>query len=376
MLIGPARAQVDTDALVTASDAKTDTLYVSTEIFSNGHGYGRAVITVSCPKGPVRGDRNLTLVFYSSTQGSLGRNLAVQRSVQLSQGQQSVTCEIPFMSGERWMYYDIGVFEGGVDIEDERRTKRARGKRYQQYSAISTNGYSLPAISVIADSVQQASSVQFTGRIQTLSRTVRANRNQSLESNVVSWDKASSDWRLYLNSSCWAISVDALNKLRTERPAVVEALITYVRSGGLLVICDSDSSDGSGDARQVAEEILQPTMTPQWQRVTPPPEKWWNVFLDGLNGEDLEEEEEGEAGYYVAPNGQVLPIPPGSTTPRYGGYGASSGGSYGVDTGTAADGETDDETDGETDGDESGDVAEDERDSRIKSRWKNFRGPI
>lgn len=352
-------AQIATDVVVTASDAKTDTLYVNTEVFANGHGYGRAVVTVSCPKGPVRADRNLRLVFFVSTQGPLGTNLAVQRPVLLSQGQQSVTCEIPFMSGQRWMYYDIGVFEGGADIEDERRTKRARGRNQQAYSAISTNGYNLPAISVITDSPQQASNIQFTGRIATLGRTARANRNSNAESNVVSWDKASTDWRLYLSSACWAISVDALKRLQIERPAVVDALVTYVSSGGVLVVCGGAGSD---DSKLAVESVLAPSTTPRWQRVTPPPEKWWNVYLDGLYDEDIEDDEDIEPRYYVAPNGQVLPIPSSGV----GGYGMSEGASYG--------GESTEDDDGETD--KSGDLNEDERDIHIKSRWKNFKGPI
>ncbi len=54
---------------------------------------------------------------------------------------------------------------------------------------------------------------------------------------------ASKDWREYLTSSLWVVSVDAIKELSAGYQPTAEALKTYISAGGMILIDDVKSAE-------------------------------------------------------------------------------------------------------------------------------------
>lgn len=258
-----------TDQLITSGGSSRDVLTVKSEITMTGHGYGRVVTTIACPAGPSQADRNLTVVFYPSMGATGKSDIATRKSVLLPEGKTSVEVELA-MPTSNYMYFDIGVIEDGRDIEDRRATARLKKSlKLQQYNFLNTSS-SLPPLGFVADSAAEAGDYNYLAQANRLSKELSVNRTSSNETLVCNWEDASEDWRTYVGGSTWIVSSTALLEIIKNKPAVAEALVTYVGSGGRLFVFDS----GDIAALSAAEQLFASSLL-RWEVASDPPPSWW-----------------------------------------------------------------------------------------------------
>lgn len=271
-LISVSRSYAETsDQLITSGGSGRDVLTVKSEITMTGHGYGRVVTTIGCPAGPSQADRNLTVVFYPSMGATGKSDIATRKNVLLPEGKTSVVVELAIPTSS-YMYFDIGVFEDGRDIENQRATTRLKERlKLQQYEFLNTSN-SLPPVGFIADSAAESTDYNYLAQANRLSRELAVSRNNTNETLVCSWDSASEDWRTYVGGSTWVISSTALSEIIKKRPAVAEALVTYIGSGGRLFVFDS----GPDDAKSATERLFAPSRL-SWESASQPSPSWWNT---------------------------------------------------------------------------------------------------
>ncbi len=266
-------AASEVNKLVTAVSKGRDALLVTSEISMTGAGYGTCNVTIDCTAGPSQSDRNLTIVFYPSLSDSSDGDFATRRSVQLSEGAVSATVEVPILSAH-YLYYDIGVFEDGSDIEDKRATAAMlRQSNLASYSYIFTNN-GVPPFGFVVDSQAQAEDYDEIVQANRVSRELLINRTNNNEVSILMpAAKMSADWRTYVRCCSWFFPANTLVRIKQSRPDVAEAIVTYVASGGRIFVYDQNDVDALS-----ATEQLFPAKSFDWQVADEPPPPWWETL--------------------------------------------------------------------------------------------------
>ncbi|GAB5403729.1 MAG: hypothetical protein Aurels2KO_19600 [Aureliella sp.] len=263
----------ESDTLVTSASKGRDALLVTSKISMTGTGYGTCTVTIDCSAGPSQSDRNLTVIFYPSVNDVNDGDFATRRNVQLAEGATTATVEIPILSGH-YMYYDVGVFEDGSDIEDKRATvAMLRQGGITSYNYIYTNN-GVPPFGFVVDSQALAEDYDEIVQANRLSRELLVNRNANNETSILlAANKLSADWRTYMRCTSWFFPASALAKIKQNRPDVAEAIVTYVASGGRIFVYDNDGVDALATT-----EALFPQKSFSWQVADEPPPPWWETL--------------------------------------------------------------------------------------------------
>lgn len=238
----PLWSQTSGDVLVTRSLRDRDVLRLHTTLDASQAGpTAVAHVTVAGTK-PSPADRDLVVVLYvESYSGDSNGNTAYQVPVRLQEGQTQVNVEIPHTALQNHTVWDVGIFEDGRDIED-RRVKRT-GANW-----INTAEQGTRVAALFSENESEAT---IANALETFARHINHlpspnPTTAAIPLSIFSVAAASTDWRFYFSHPMWIISADAVKEIN-QRPAVAQALRTYLAAQGLLVVHSVQ------DAAQLAE---------------------------------------------------------------------------------------------------------------------------
>lgn len=314
--------QTSTNAFATRSIGGSDVLNVVTELsLASSMTFGTAKTTISCSTGRSKADRNLEVVFYlANSRSGSAKALAYHKLVTLPEGSTSVEVEIPHVqSGSNTGYsgtWAVEVRENGRDIENKRQ-RNTQTRPYALIQRASNLEYRYGTI-VGPNETQPIITpwlVAITGIDPTIPPTAMATvgyggggyagvTNPGLYTNN-RWEQkrvvdASSDWRTYLSYPFWMVSAQTLDEISTSRPEVLSALLSYVASGGRVLV----HSAADYSSRETLDQILGSStdnndINDHWQSLRSPKDPWWKhqdertkILSNGLNGQTV----------YVSPN--------------------------------------------------------------------------
>ncbi|MCA9126479.1 MAG: hypothetical protein KDB22_05315 [Planctomycetales bacterium] len=290
----------------TRSVRGSDPLQVKAELFLPGYALiGNSQVTITCPKGPSKADRNLEVVLY--TASSSGGALAYHQRVLLAEGSSSVQLIIPHqLDGDynrQYGVWSVKVFENGRSIDDKNGLPAGVSSRFAMIGRTTQNVSSLYAcilassetesvtgqlVNALTPQVQINNSMGFGGRGYAAAGYGGGgyggggygvgNANVQVNVATVRLSEASNDWRQYLPYSYWFLSMNALREAVETQPEVARALTEYVAAGGRLVV----HSAWEAEDRQLIEKLLfgdqlQLTRSYSWASLRTPVAPWWQI---------------------------------------------------------------------------------------------------
>ena len=269
--------------MLTRSLRGSDVLRVDTTVEAPpGGAAATAKIKISANK-PSTADRDLEIVLYVDSYSQSSKNLAYRTWVRLPEGVGQVEVELPLLGHAEQWFWDVGVFEGGRDIEDRRSR---RGSNW-----MNANNTELAFAALISS---QESPTDVADQLESLARSsynsVPAQQAGSTTAYVFQVDTVSSDWRFFLARPFWFVSAAAVPEI-AQRPELIHALQTYVASQGVLVVV------GVQDATQLAQvDALLPAAKENAAEDSSGEPSWWTSDFIAEDGHLM-----AQAGTYLRP---------------------------------------------------------------------------
>ncbi|MEM7476887.1 MAG: hypothetical protein AAF483_18030 [Planctomycetota bacterium] len=245
-----------TDSFGTIRLRGRSTLLVTAEMRRDQHSMlSHLNVSIKCAKGLSSEDRDLDIVLYL---GATGINVphSIQKRVTLAEGAAQVTVQIPFQSTDYQVFWDVGVFEQGVDIEKKRRL---RANEFDAQWHTLESGGTLVGVGIIQatdgwmyspqemhDSLElidqdaQAKATQtqtiVNGIGYGVATTTTNNQAYNTYADIVQIDEVATRWQQLQAHPLWLITGSALLECNARYPETYKALRNYVASGGKLCV--------------------------------------------------------------------------------------------------------------------------------------------
>lgn len=247
-------------------------------------------VTIST-KTPSKADRDLVIVLYAKSWGRNNfENIAYRAPVRLAEGMKEVKLHIPYVNQgvNTQSVWDVGIFEGGRDIEDDRKRPRNASTYQWIYSDGAVNAMaalhsSQESEKVIAKQLKDLGESLFETPNP---NSARSNMNTTTGVQVLSIADATADWRRFFPYTAWILSAPAIEEMVSQRPDLVAALRDYIGAGGILLIVGVDETARLPAVDRLLYGALDRRQVRQWSSVKSAKQQWWWLDADdaGLTG--------------------------------------------------------------------------------------------